>query len=427
MLHKNLIGIKVNSREIMKNINLIFANLVLSFFLSSCGGGGGSDGEGNLVKEVTTGCGVVKSGSLINPFPLYDGEQAVLEEVVGTTILKVRRTDSLTSEFISIYGLSPSPSVHRTKIALWSYVGSTVYLVKPESGGCTVPVRGVGSLESYQVITDSGINLAEFLVKQKLGRLSDDALCGQNLFGSCVANGGASGSTQRFVGNFLWKPNSESPYNKGGVSVILNPCDVDVYVNGQEVMNYGPGNGRCITARSPHPGCHFGTNIEVKIIDKVSGLPVKFGTNDSFTVPNGCARTEFAGTGEVYHSEGEESDKDEKLPSCVRNNSDLTYRPSWAECGGNAGVLMKGEFANAFNSALRMPDNSDRLDPACKENGCSPYKTQGFVDMVGGKIACYGAPGNSPYMSEVVQVSVKREGTDRNPYRECLDDPSKES
>lgn len=412
----------------MKNKSLVIVSLLASFLLSSCGGGGGSGGgEGNLVKEVSTACGVVKAGAIQNPFSVYDGEQAVLEEIVGTTILKVRRNGALESEFVSMFGLSPSPSVHRVKTALWSYVGSTVYLVKPDASGCSVPVRGVGTLESYQVITDSGINLAESLISQKLGKVSADAACGQDLFTSCAVNGSAVGGTQRFIGNFLWKPNSESPHNKDGVSILLNPCNVDVYVNGEEVRDYGESNGRCVTARTARRGCSFGGNIEVKVIDKLTGLPVKFGTEDSYIIPNGCDRNEFGGTGEIHHEGSGHGGGDEALPACVNNNADVTYRPSWVECGGNAGVLLKGEYANAFSSALRMPDNSDRLDPSCSANSCSPYKVQNYVNVSGGKIGCYGAAGTSPYMSEVVQVSVKREGTDRHPFRECLADPSQES
>lgn len=417
-------------RGMLKKINFIKSFVFVSLVLSaiSCGGGGGgggssSGGEGELVKEVSTRCGVVKDAKLVNPFGVYDGDLAVLEYVVGSTILQVKRVGSTTSEYVSMYGLAPSESVNRIKLALAQYVGSQVFLVKATDSACIVPVRGAGTLEAYQVVTESGVNLAETIVDQGLGELTTSSQCGENLFVSCLSGSTATSptSSSRQVSNFLWKPESESGYNPGGLSVILNPCDVRVFVNNEEVIDYGSGNGRCITARSPHPGCDYGTNAVVRITEKNTGLPVLFGTSETYTIPNGCERTEYAGIGGV--SVGE----DEELPECDGVTNDLTYKPAWPECGGNAGVLMTGEFADAFNSALRMPDNSDRLDPACKENACSPYKTQNFVDVVGGKIACYGAPGTSPLMSEVVQVSVKLTGDDRTPYRECLADPSKES
>ena len=97
------------------------------------------------------------------------------------------------------------------------------------------------------------------------------------------------------ITDFLWKPEADGGYNTGLLVVLVNPCDVKVLVNGEELIDFGPGNGRCTTARSvTKSGCDYGLNVQVQVLDRATGAPYLFpGGLDTFIVANGCNRTEF--------------------------------------------------------------------------------------------------------------------------------------
>lgn len=103
--------------------------------------------------------------------------------------------------------------------------------------------------------------------------------------------------TPEFAGeirDFLWKPRSDGGFSPGNLVVLVDACDVDVIVNGEILVDYGPGNGRCTTARSQSPGCTYGQGVRVEVIDRVTRLPYKFPNGEGFyTVANGCNREEF--------------------------------------------------------------------------------------------------------------------------------------
>ncbi len=97
------------------------------------------------------------------------------------------------------------------------------------------------------------------------------------------------------ITDFLWKPRAESNYNKGLLVIHASPCNLDVVVNGEQLRDYGPGNGRCVTARSTtRSGCGYGSNVKVEIFDSTTGLPYLFPDgNPHYIIPSGCNRTEF--------------------------------------------------------------------------------------------------------------------------------------
>jgi hypothetical protein len=97
------------------------------------------------------------------------------------------------------------------------------------------------------------------------------------------------------ITDFLWKPRAESSYNEGLLVIHASPCNLDVVVNGEHLRDYGPGNGRCVTARSiTRSGCGYGSNVKVEIFDTSTGLQYLFPDgNPYYIISNGCNRTEF--------------------------------------------------------------------------------------------------------------------------------------
>jgi len=108
----------------------------------------------------------------------------------------------------------------------------------------------------------------------------------------------------------------------------------------------------------------------------------------------------------------------EPAPASVR------YRPSDADCGGMASLVMSGEFQGAFSVQLRYPDGTDRIIESCESAYCTPLKVQQYLNTETLKVACFGAPGNSVALSDVNHVSIKREADDHEPPRFCIADPS---
>ena len=97
---------------------------------------------------------------------------------------------------------------------------------------------------------------------------------------------------------------------------------------------------------------------------------------------------------------------------------DLQYRPRLSQCGGRAGVILKGRLAGSFSVVLRDRENRDRF-PATGFNGCtasqaalgpnrcSAYKVQKTIKIPGGKIQCFGAAGSSRILSKTTRLTIK--------------------
>ena len=97
------------------------------------------------------------------------------------------------------------------------------------------------------------------------------------------------------ITDFLWKPKSdEKSRSPGTLAVLASACNAEVRVNGEALVDSGPSNGRCTTARGNRSGCQFGVNVKVEVIDRTTGFPYLFPSGDPFyLVTNGCVREEF--------------------------------------------------------------------------------------------------------------------------------------
>src|SRR5690606_15953202 len=143
----------------------------------------------------------------------------------------------LEQRVVKLHGIGSSDQPTAIKNYLRGFVGSSAFFVP---AGCTAVIRGGSEVSVGQLITAEGVNVSEELVKSGLAGMPEaNGTCGEALMAACYSALEESGGAARSVSDFLWKPNSESGFNPGGVSILTNPCNVKVVVNGTEIRNYG--------------------------------------------------------------------------------------------------------------------------------------------------------------------------------------------
>ena len=100
--------------------------------------------------------------------------------------------------------------------------------------------------------------------------------------------------------------------------------------------------------------------------------------------------------------------------------TDVKYRPRLAECGGNAAVILEGEWADAFSVVFRDRQNRDRY-PSSGYNGCtaaeaggvappnrcSAFKVQRKIQEEGRTIHCFGNKGTAKILAKATRLTVK--------------------
>lgn len=100
--------------------------------------------------------------------------------------------------------------------------------------------------------------------------------------------------------------------------------------------------------------------------------------------------------------------------------ADVKYRPRLAACGGNAAVILEGEWAAAFSVVLRDRQNRDRY-PSFGYNGCtkaeaggvapanrcSAFKVQRKIRTATGVIHCFGNKGTDKILAKASRLTVK--------------------
>jgi hypothetical protein len=106
---------------------------------------------------------------------------------------------------------------------------------------------------------------------------------------------------------------------------------------------------------------------------------------------------------------------------CARSvPTDVKYRPRLAACGGNAAVILEGEWASAFSVVFRDRQNRDRY-PSFGYNGCSAAEAGGFappnrcsafkvqrqIRLDGSTIHCFGNRGTAKILAKASRLTVK--------------------
>ncbi|MFN8391157.1 MAG: hypothetical protein U0136_12775 [Bdellovibrionota bacterium] len=284
--------------------------LSLCFFcgLVACGGGGGGSESGAGVETaesaIVTGeranaCGTVVDGELRNPVSLEDGTfyQHVsvvapnvvgLDSASGPLLVKLLALDST---------VDARADLSMQKLA--SLVADGAYFFTPRST-CTTTTATGGVGVSGQLITPAGLDVGEEMVKAGFGgTLQSTGSCGEDLVSGCYASLQEQFAPKNagLITEFLWKPSSDGEFAPGKLAVLINtdPCDVIIVANGEVLQNYGPSNGRCMTARSlTRSGCEFGANAKVEILNRETHLPYVFPDGQLFIInPDGCERLQF--------------------------------------------------------------------------------------------------------------------------------------
>ena len=277
--------------------------LCFSLTISGCGGGGGgsdsSDGEeteprSELAPDFVSDCGVVQNALVVNPINSGVGEAVTIVSVVDSTHLIVQRAQG--PQLIQLHGVLPPESgepLARTTLNQLAAEPAVLFEV-----GASCPITGPGGSVGIagDLFTASGKSYIEEIIKAGVAlTLQPDGVCFAGLRTACFT-GLEDTYRPRTMGeitDFLWKPAADSSYNPGSMVIHAGPCNATVSVNGQVLRDYGPGNGRCNTSRAFQPGCAFGTNVKVEIVDNDTGLPYTHNGEPFVTVPNGCNRFEF--------------------------------------------------------------------------------------------------------------------------------------
>ena len=244
--------------------------------------------------EVTTDCGVVMDGDLHNPIERSDGEIVRVDEVLGNNLVVIQGTGPNAGgpRLLKLHGLGAGPK-DRSQAAMnmiESLSSGTAFYYQAAKD-CTTTLEGGGQGTIGQLISRDGKSFSESLVKSGLADVDSADACGGDKIAACLsALKGTGIESKGEMRDFLWKPVSE----KDGKLIIHElHCNATALVNGTPLTYYGSGNGRCGTYRSSKPGCAYGANIKVEVIDKATGRPYSHNGQPFVMIPNGCNRLEF--------------------------------------------------------------------------------------------------------------------------------------
>lgn len=279
----------------------LLAVVMLVLSTSGCSSGGGGDDDqssgddGSVKAQFATECGTVEAGLLSNPVDAKQQVQVV--RVVDSNLIIVRdAADPAAGDIlVKLLGLQPSARGANAISVLESLSTADAFLI-PSNGVCTTTVQGGGTALVGELFSADGKSFSEELLKSgSSGDVEPSGSCGESLVAAChaaIKEANAISSAGQIT-DFLWKPQADSDYNKGSPVIHVNPCNATVYVNGEALHDFGPGNGRCNTSRMFRSCGSFGTNIKVEVIDNETGLPYFNGEDPFVIVPNGCSRYEF--------------------------------------------------------------------------------------------------------------------------------------
>lgn len=280
----------------MNKNTLIFAFVAVLFLLSGCtkGGGGNDSGSGDGGGDsgggaYSSSCGTVIDG-LDNPADPANGLAVTVKQVISSNVLLL---SSASGDLLyKLFALEPSqPGRELSARSLLASITSGSLMLFQPKGGCQVTVEN-GQAISGQLFNSAGESIEEKYIKTGLAGSASGGRCGEDLVASCYTALKEDSAVESAgdIFDFLWKPISDSD---GGLVVLVAQCNVDIRVNGQSLTEAGGANGRCSTGRGPQPGCAYGSNVRVEVIDRNSNLPYLFDGETFLIIPNGCNRVEF--------------------------------------------------------------------------------------------------------------------------------------
>ena len=235
-----------------------------------------------------TSCGTLNKGDLENPIPKESARKGTAT-VLGANLLLFKSSDG--SNLVKLQNLGVQSDAARAtaaqnKLKALAAEGEVYYYQATKNCEAEVEAGASGSLG--QVFSANGTNFSETLIKSGLARLEVDQCEGEQL-DSCyqALDEDAQDTIAAELTKFLWKPVSDS---NGKLAIHTGPYGTSVIVNGVTGTNQGPGNGYGSLARFSQPGCAYGANVQVKVIDERTGAAYTFNGSDTITIPNGCNR-----------------------------------------------------------------------------------------------------------------------------------------
>lgn len=262
---------------------------------SSDNGGGGSGGGGDVPAR---GCGVVYKGVLEESVPSDAGKKGRIKSVTSsnTVIFSFSEGDIL----VKLFGLEKAEADFEDFAkAVIAEKGAGEVTFYQATDICTVSIDS-GQGTTGAIINSQGKNLSEELIRSGFsGQIDSYGSCGEDLVSSCY-NTIKDVDAPHYAGvitNLLWKPEGDGEVSKGKLVLAVNACPVDITANGEHLTTAAPecSYGRYNSfGRGPKSGCSYGNNVRVEVKDLDTEAPYLFPDGKtSYTVANGCQRTEF--------------------------------------------------------------------------------------------------------------------------------------
>ncbi|MCB0318155.1 MAG: hypothetical protein KDD56_05315 [Bdellovibrionales bacterium] len=278
------------------------------------------------VRDITSDCGIVQKGKLVNPVKAENGTPVTIEQIIGVDIASVRNDNTGESMLVKFHSLEagevPAAKQFEGRAMLEQEFGRLALFYKADDD-CELELEGGEKARIGQLVKrEDGESFNEALLKGGYAIADNgNSVCGGDFLKTCYQaleetpaqqqatiedneddetsindliellqeldesssnfSGGGSAANQ-----FLWKPVSES----NGKLVILHQRGIGVkativYKSGGKVRtdtgsDSGPSNGYDATIRFSKRGCDYGKNIKVNIGGK------------TYSVKDGCNRVE---------------------------------------------------------------------------------------------------------------------------------------
>ena len=251
----------------------------------------GSTGQATA-GELRTDCGTVFNGQINNP-PKASKAQVGSVRFIGSNLVSMKLKDG--EQLIKLHGLGTpyedyKNSGARTVITELAAEGDALFYIATED--CQVTLSDGGKGVIGHVFSAQGKSFSETLIKKGYAQVSSDS-CQGNLISTCYS-ALEDQTAQTIAGElteFLWKPVSDS---NGKLAVHTGPYGTSVIVNGETGANQGGGNGFGSLARFSKPGCSYGANVKVQVVNE-NGASYYYKGQPFITIPNGCQRYKIKG------------------------------------------------------------------------------------------------------------------------------------
>lgn len=268
---------------------LLISLIVFSACSDSSSSGSSTPTPSGAISEFTSDCGTVVFGDLQNPVNADRGE-LVDVSVVDSNVFII--TSELGSKLVALHSLKQVPGyLHQAAMNLLEGLATEQAVFFQASEDCVITAPGGGTGTAGQLVSVSGRNYSEELIKAGFASINTLGSCSSNMITGCYQSL-AESSVQlgASISNFLWKPQSDSD---GSLVILFNPANASVVVNGELLRPTGASNGRGTTARGDRSGCAYGAGSVVQAYDASGRVLVFPGGAQTFTIADGCQRVEF--------------------------------------------------------------------------------------------------------------------------------------